>query len=160
VWKNIAARASALVGLLFGALSVVAGARVLTGIDRPDYVVLPWLVRYNVAAGIVGVVVGVGIVDTAGMGSPARSYTRKRPWSGVAPLDRVAGCRWIGGDRQCRCDAVAHHRVGGDRGRGAPRCRLEVWLTRSLCHRAPRRVALTNAERCRRNRKMYESRDV
>jgi len=61
VWKNIAVRASALAGLLFGALSVVVGTRVLTGIDRPDYVVLPWLVRYNVAAGIVGVVVGVGL---------------------------------------------------------------------------------------------------
>lgn len=61
MWTKIAARAAALAGLLFGALSVVAGARVLTGIDHPDYVVLPWLVRYNVAAGIVGVVVGVGL---------------------------------------------------------------------------------------------------
>ncbi|OFW14063.1 MAG: hypothetical protein A3F70_04435 [Acidobacteria bacterium RIFCSPLOWO2_12_FULL_67_14] len=59
--KTGAVRAAAAAGLLFGALSVIAGGRVLAGIDRPDYVVLPWLVRYNVAAGIVGVVAGLGL---------------------------------------------------------------------------------------------------
>jgi len=51
----------AVVGMAFGAVSIIAGTRVLTGVDRPDYVVLPWLVAYNVAAGVAGVVVGAGI---------------------------------------------------------------------------------------------------
>jgi hypothetical protein len=46
---------------MLGVLSVVAGGRVLAGIDRPDYVVLHWLVVYNVAAGFVGVVGGAGL---------------------------------------------------------------------------------------------------
>ena len=58
---SIPIRVAAAVGTLFGAISVVAGTRVLTDLDVPDYVVLPWLVRYNVAAGAFGVVVGVGL---------------------------------------------------------------------------------------------------
>lgn len=58
--NNVTARAAAAVGLLFGALSAVAGTRVLAGND-PGYVVLTWLVEYNVAAGIVGVVAGAGL---------------------------------------------------------------------------------------------------
>ena len=54
-------RALAVVGIVFGALSMVAGSRVLAGLDHPDYVVLPWLVVYNVAAGAVGVVAGTGV---------------------------------------------------------------------------------------------------
>ncbi len=59
--NGAATRAAAVVGFLFSAMSVVAGSRVLAGVDRPDYVVLPWLVIYNVAAGVVGVVVGPGL---------------------------------------------------------------------------------------------------
>lgn len=59
--KDAATRAAAVVGFLFSAISIVAGLRVLTGVDRPDYVVLSWLVVYNVAAGSVGVVVGPGL---------------------------------------------------------------------------------------------------
>jgi hypothetical protein len=61
VRNTIALRTSAAVGVVFGALSVVAGSRVLAGTDRPDYIVLTWLVVYNVAAGLVGVVAGVGL---------------------------------------------------------------------------------------------------
>jgi hypothetical protein len=61
VRKTIAARTSAAFGLVFGVLSVVAGGRVLADIDRPDYVVLHWLVVYNVAAGFVGVIAGAGL---------------------------------------------------------------------------------------------------
>lgn len=57
----VAIRVAAAVGLLFGALSVVAGSRVLAGIDHPAYVVLTWLVAYNVVAGLAGVVAGVGL---------------------------------------------------------------------------------------------------
>jgi len=46
--------------MAIGGISVLAGSRVLAGIDHPDYLVLPWLVRYNIIAGIVGVVVGAG----------------------------------------------------------------------------------------------------
>lgn len=59
--RRIVARTFAGVGVMFGALSVVAGGRVLTGIERPDYIVLPWLVIYNVAAGLVAVVAGIGL---------------------------------------------------------------------------------------------------
>jgi hypothetical protein len=61
VRKTIALRTSAAIGLVLGVLSVVAGWRVLADIDRPDYVVLHWLVIYNVAAGLVGVVTGIGL---------------------------------------------------------------------------------------------------
>lgn len=50
-----------MVGLAFGAISVLAGTRVLTGIDTPDYVVLRWLVVYNVVAGAVAVIAGAGV---------------------------------------------------------------------------------------------------
>ena len=59
--RTIALRTSAAIGLVLGVLSVVAGGRVLADIDRPDYVVLHWLVIYNVAAGFVGVVAGAGL---------------------------------------------------------------------------------------------------
>jgi hypothetical protein len=61
VLRTIAVRTSAAIGLVLGGLSVVAGGRVLADIDRPDYVVLYWLVIYNVAAGFVGVVAGAGL---------------------------------------------------------------------------------------------------
>lgn len=54
-------RVAAVVGVLFGGLAVVAGTRVLAGLDVPDYVVHLWLVWYNVAAGALGVAVGVGL---------------------------------------------------------------------------------------------------
>lgn len=56
-----AVRTLATLGLVLGGLSVVTGGRVLADIDRPDYVVLNWLVLYNVAAGLVGVVAGAGL---------------------------------------------------------------------------------------------------
>ena len=52
---------AAVAGGVFGAVSVAAGARVLAGLDIPGYVVLPWLVRYNVAAGAAGAIVAVGL---------------------------------------------------------------------------------------------------
>lgn len=64
--RTIALRTSAAIGLVLGGLSVVAGGRVLADIDRPDYVVLHWLVIYNVAAGFVGVVAGAGLWRSRG----------------------------------------------------------------------------------------------
>jgi hypothetical protein len=54
-------RVGAAIGVVFGAVSAAAGLRVLTGLDVPGYVVLPWLVRYNVAAGLFGVAAGIGM---------------------------------------------------------------------------------------------------
>ncbi len=45
-----------------GLLSIVAGSRVLTGLDHPSYVVLTPLVWYNVAIGVVSVAAGIGLV--------------------------------------------------------------------------------------------------
>ena len=47
-------RLAAAVGLVFSALAILAGTRVLSGLDVPDYPVLPWLVQYKLAAGVVG----------------------------------------------------------------------------------------------------------
>jgi hypothetical protein len=58
---SVAVRAAAAAGLIFSALGVVAGTRVLTGLDVPDYPVLPWLVHYNVAAGAIGALVALGV---------------------------------------------------------------------------------------------------
>jgi hypothetical protein len=52
---------SGAIGVLFAATSVAAGLRVLMGLDLPGYVVLPWLVRYNVVAGLFGAVAGIGV---------------------------------------------------------------------------------------------------
>jgi len=54
-------RVAAGLGGLFSALAVFAGGRVLMGLDVPDYVVLPWLVWYNVGVGMFGVAVAVGV---------------------------------------------------------------------------------------------------
>lgn len=54
-------RGAAGVGFVFGLMSVVAGTRVLVGLAHPDYVVLRWLLVYNVAAGAAGVLAGAGL---------------------------------------------------------------------------------------------------
>jgi hypothetical protein len=61
VTARLHVRSAAVIGALFSGASVWAGTRVLTGLDVPGYVVLPWLVLYNVAAGLVGVAVGAGL---------------------------------------------------------------------------------------------------
>lgn len=50
--------AAALV-LFIGTMSVIAGSSVLLGISTPEYNVLQWLVVYNVAAGILSIVVSI-----------------------------------------------------------------------------------------------------
>jgi hypothetical protein len=54
-------RVAAVLGTMVGLLTIMEGGRVLLGLMKPDYVVLPWLVWYNVAMGIVSVVAGAGI---------------------------------------------------------------------------------------------------
>jgi hypothetical protein len=86
-------RVMAVVGMAFGAMSVVAGTRVLAGVDRPDYVVLPWLVAYNVAAGAAGVVVGAGIWLWRGWGANGASVLAG---AHAAVLGVLVGMRLVG----------------------------------------------------------------
>ena len=53
--------AAALVGGVFGVAGMVAGTRVLSGLDVPDYPVLRWLVVYNVVTSAVALVVAVAL---------------------------------------------------------------------------------------------------
>lgn len=54
-------RVASLLGTMVGLLTVTEGGRVLLGLMVPEYTVLPWLVWYNVAMGVVSVAAGVGI---------------------------------------------------------------------------------------------------
>jgi len=54
-------RFMAILGMLVGLLSVVAASRVLLGSMQPSYVVLPALVIYNLAMGVVSLVAGLGL---------------------------------------------------------------------------------------------------
>lgn len=54
-------RAAAIVGGAFGVAGIVAGTRVLSGLDGPDYHVLRWLVVYNVVTSTAAVVVAVAL---------------------------------------------------------------------------------------------------
>lgn len=54
-------RAGAVLGGVFGLISIGTGVRVLAGADVPGYVVVPWLVVYNVIAGLVAVVAASGL---------------------------------------------------------------------------------------------------
>jgi len=58
---STAQRAAAVVGGAFGLAGLVAGTRVLSGLDVPDYHVLRWLVVYNVVTSAVAAVVAVGL---------------------------------------------------------------------------------------------------
>ncbi|RLB48399.1 MAG: hypothetical protein DRJ42_23280 [Deltaproteobacteria bacterium] len=50
------------VGTLLGLMSVVVGSLTLLGVKEHGYLVLGWLVAYNVALGVLSVVVGGGIL--------------------------------------------------------------------------------------------------
>ncbi len=54
-------RVAVLVGGVFGMAGMVAGTRVLSGLDVPDYPVLRWLVVYNVVTSAVALVVAVAL---------------------------------------------------------------------------------------------------
>ena len=61
-------RLPAILGMIMGFLSIMAGSKVLLGISSPNYIVLHWLVIYNVTLGVVSVFTGVGL-------------WRLRPWA-------------------------------------------------------------------------------
>jgi hypothetical protein len=54
-------RVAAILAIVLGLVSVREGGSVLLGLTTPAYVVLPWLVWYNVAMGIVSVAAGAGM---------------------------------------------------------------------------------------------------
>lgn len=56
---NTRYKIAAVIALLIGMMSVLAGTRVLMGISTPDYHVLDWLVVYNVFAGIISIAVSI-----------------------------------------------------------------------------------------------------
>lgn len=58
----------ATLGIIIGFLSIMAGSKVLLGISSPNYIVLHWLVIYNVSLGVVSVFAGAGL-------------WRLRPWA-------------------------------------------------------------------------------
>jgi uncharacterized membrane protein (DUF2068 family) len=58
----------AILGIIVGFLSIMAGSKVLLGISSPNYIVLHWLVIYNVSLGVVSVIAGAGL-------------WRLRPWA-------------------------------------------------------------------------------
>jgi hypothetical protein len=54
-------RLASILAIIPGLLSIKEGGSVLLGISAKAYVILPWLVWYNVILGFVAVIVGVGI---------------------------------------------------------------------------------------------------
>lgn len=87
-------RLSGAIGVLFAATSVAAGLRVLMGLDLPGYVVLPWLVRYNVVAGLFGVVAGIGVWRAAPWAIAATAVLATAHLRASSPPDRrsAKGC--------------------------------------------------------------------
>lgn len=54
-------RYAALLALVIGLLTIVEGSIVLLGLETKPYPVLPWLLRYNVAMGVVSLAAGHGL---------------------------------------------------------------------------------------------------
>jgi len=59
--KQVTRRVAGAAGLLVGGLAVLAGSRVLLGLSIPSYAVLRSLVLYNVFAGGISIVAGLGL---------------------------------------------------------------------------------------------------
>lgn len=72
VSRKTSRRLAAATAVLIGAASVLAGSQVLLGLSTPGYTVLRWLVVYNVLAGAVAILAGMGLW-TAARWSPGLS---------------------------------------------------------------------------------------
>lgn len=68
--KKILRKAIAATAAVVSAMSIVEGSRVFLGIVAPAYVVLPWLVVYNTAMGVVGLAAGIGLWFSWRLASP------------------------------------------------------------------------------------------
>ena len=56
-------RMAAILGIVVGVLTIIAGSKVLLGISSPNYSVLRWLVIYNVSLGAISLIAGIGLWD-------------------------------------------------------------------------------------------------
>jgi hypothetical protein len=56
-------RIAAILGIIIGILTIIAGSKVLLGISSPNYSILQWLVIYNVLLGGISVIAGIGLWD-------------------------------------------------------------------------------------------------
>jgi uncharacterized membrane protein (DUF2068 family) len=56
LWEGFRMGIAAILALFIGGMSVVAGSKVLLGIDVKNYAVLNWLVIYNVIFGAISIV--------------------------------------------------------------------------------------------------------
>jgi len=104
-------RAAALLALVIGLLTIVEGSIVLLGLETNPYPVLPWLLRYNVAMGVVSLAASHGL-------------WRERKWAETlsaivlvchgAVFLTLAGmsARKDRGDEQHRSDAVQDRDMG------------------------------------------------
>jgi hypothetical protein len=52
---------AAILGIIVGVLTIIAGSKVLLGISLPNYSILRWLVIYNVLLGVISVIAGIGL---------------------------------------------------------------------------------------------------
>lgn len=59
--RKILQRGAAVIAFGFSLLTIIEGSRVLLHIVQPDYIVLQWLLIYNVVMGVVGVVTSVAL---------------------------------------------------------------------------------------------------
>lgn len=60
--KNLMNRITAIVAMIFSALSIIEGSRVLLKVSVPDYIVFTPLLIYNIILGAVGVYIGILIL--------------------------------------------------------------------------------------------------
>jgi hypothetical protein len=111
--RRLMRRLSGAIGVLVAATSVAAGLPVLMGLDLPGYVVLPWLVRYNVMAGMFGVVAGIAVWRAMGDRHCGRSG--HRPPDGAHRAGRDADRGQRRGQRQPRGDGPAGRHLDGRR---------------------------------------------
>jgi len=54
-------RMAAILGIIVGVLTIIAGSKVLLGISSPNYSILRWLVIYNVSLGAISLITGIGL---------------------------------------------------------------------------------------------------
>ncbi len=67
-------RLAGITGFLVGLLSVISGSAVLLGLKQPDYIILNWLVIYNVGMGLISIAVGVWIWSVQMLAAKLASY--------------------------------------------------------------------------------------
>lgn len=67
-------RLAGITGFLVGLLSIISGSAVLLGLKQPDYIILNWLVIYNVGMGLISIAVGVWIWSVQMLAAKLASY--------------------------------------------------------------------------------------